>query len=145
MRCCGRKQQLLGVASSAMLGMICTQYKRHFLVCPRAISTHIDPGIRTGTESMDRFTVSAVGPSDALQLSGGGAAVPATSRRNRPGGPTAGPGPSGSRSGDDARRELSEGCDCPLGSVEIRFGARNRNLCEQRQCRNATETSRTRR
>lgn len=58
-----------------MLGMICTQYSRHFLVCPRAISTQIEPGTRTGTEataSMACRTVSFVGPSEPLQVSDGG-------------------------------------------------------------------------
>jgi len=57
-----------------MLGMICTQYSRHFLVCPRAISTQIEPGTKTGTEatlSMACRTVSFVGPSEALQVSEG--------------------------------------------------------------------------
>ena len=52
-----------------MVGMICTQYKRHFLVCPRAISTQLEPGTATGTEAMACRTVSAVGPSDSLQVS----------------------------------------------------------------------------
>jgi len=58
-----------------MLGMICTQYKRHFLVCPLAISTQIEPGVRTGTEAMARRTVAFVGPSELLQVSGGGDVV----------------------------------------------------------------------
>jgi hypothetical protein len=52
-----------------MLGMICTQCRRHFLVCPRAISTQIEPGTSTGTEAMACRTVSAVGPSESLQES----------------------------------------------------------------------------
>lgn len=52
-----------------MLGMICTQYSRHFLVCPRAISTQIEPGTKTGTDAMACRTVSFVGPSEALQVS----------------------------------------------------------------------------
>ena len=63
-----------GVDSLAMVGMICTQYNRHFLVCPRAISTHLEPGTAIGTEAMARFTVSAVGPSEDLHLSDAGAA-----------------------------------------------------------------------
>jgi len=51
--------------------MICTQYKRHFLVCPRAISTQVVPGIVIGTEAMACRTVLAVGPSESLQVSGG--------------------------------------------------------------------------
>ena len=54
----------------AMVGMICTQYNRHFRVCPRAISTQYAPGIVMGTDVMARRTVSGVGPSEALQLSG---------------------------------------------------------------------------
>jgi hypothetical protein len=50
--------------------MICTQDNRHFLVCPRAISTQFVPGTVMGTDAMARRTVSAVGPSEALQLSG---------------------------------------------------------------------------
>ena len=61
-----------GVDSSAMLGMICTQYKRHFLACPRAISTQIEPGVSIGTEAMACRTVSFVGPSEPLQASAGG-------------------------------------------------------------------------
>ena len=60
-----------GVDSLAMVGMICTQYKRHFLVCPRAISTQVVPGIVIGTEAMACRTVSAVGPLESLQVSGG--------------------------------------------------------------------------
>ena len=52
-----------------MVGMICTQYKRQFLVCPRAISTQVEPGTSTGTEATARCTVSAVGPSDCLHVS----------------------------------------------------------------------------
>ena len=59
-----------GVDSLAMVGMICTQYNRHFLVCPRAISTQIESGTAIGTEAMACRTVSAVGPSEALQLVG---------------------------------------------------------------------------
>ena len=55
-----------------MLGMICTQYKRHFLLCPRAISTQIEPGTRIGTEAMACRTVSFVGPSEPLQVSADG-------------------------------------------------------------------------
>ena len=55
-----------------MLGMICTQCKRHFLVCPRAISTQIEPGVRIGTDAMACRTVLLVGPSEALQASAGG-------------------------------------------------------------------------
>ena len=58
-----------------MLGMICTQYKRHFLVCPRAISTQIEPDVRIGTEAMACRTVSVVGPSELLHVSGGGDGV----------------------------------------------------------------------
>ena len=54
----------------AMVGMICTQDNRHFLVCPRAISTQFVPGTVMGTDAMACRTVSAVGPSEALQLSG---------------------------------------------------------------------------
>ena len=54
-----------------MLGMICTQYRRHFLVCPRAISTQIEPGTRTGTEAIACRTVSFVGPSEPLHVSEG--------------------------------------------------------------------------
>jgi hypothetical protein len=53
--------------------MICTQDNRHFLVCPRAISTQFVPGTVMGTEAMACRTVSGVGPSEALQLSGGDA------------------------------------------------------------------------
>jgi hypothetical protein len=53
-----------------MVGMICTQYKRHFRVCPRAISTQVEPGTMIGTEAMACRTVSAIGPSDSLQVSG---------------------------------------------------------------------------
>ena len=55
-----------------MLGMICTQYRRHFLVCPRAISTQIEPATETGTEAIACRTVSFVGPSEPLQVSAGG-------------------------------------------------------------------------
>lgn len=55
-----------------MLGMTCTQYRRHFLVCPRAISTQIEPGTETGTEAMACRTVSLVGPSEPLQVSAAG-------------------------------------------------------------------------
>jgi len=55
-----------------MLGMICTQYNRHFLVCPRAISTQIERGTRIGTEAIACRTVSFVGPSELLQVSDGG-------------------------------------------------------------------------
>ena len=54
-----------------MVGMICTQYSRHFLACPRAISTQIEPGTTTGTEAMAWRTVSAVGPSELLAGVGG--------------------------------------------------------------------------
>jgi hypothetical protein len=55
--------------------MICTQDNRHFLVCPRAISTQFVPGIAMGTEAKACRTVSGVGPSEALQLSGVDAGV----------------------------------------------------------------------
>src|SRR5215472_13774638 len=58
-----------GVDSLAMVGMICTQYRRHFRVCPRAISTQVEPGTMIGTEAMACRTVSVVGPSDSLQVS----------------------------------------------------------------------------
>src|ERR1700722_3063861 len=57
-----------GVDSLAMVGMICTQYSRQFLVCPRAISTQLDPATSTGTEAMACRTVSAVGPSASLHV-----------------------------------------------------------------------------
>lgn len=53
-----------------MVGMIWTQYSRQFLVCPRAISTQFVPATVMGTEAMARRTVSGLGPSDALQVSG---------------------------------------------------------------------------
>jgi len=59
-----------GVDSLAMVGMICIQYKRQFLVCPRAISTQLAPGTVMGTEAMAWRTVSGVGPSDSLHVSG---------------------------------------------------------------------------
>jgi hypothetical protein len=55
-----------------MVGMICTQCKRHFLVCPRAISTQAAPGVVMGTAAMACRTVSGFGPSESLHLSGGG-------------------------------------------------------------------------
>src|ERR1700761_2257396 len=66
-----------GVDSLAMVGMICTQYRRQFLVCPRAISTHSDFATMTGTAAIAWRTVSAVGPSESLHVSAriGGEAV----------------------------------------------------------------------
>src|SRR5947209_16266831 len=58
-----------GVDSPAIVGMICTQYRRQFLVCPRAISTHVLRGTVMGTAAMACRTVSGVGPSDSLHLS----------------------------------------------------------------------------
>ena len=57
-----------------MVGMICTQYKRHFRVCPRPISAQVEFGTMIGTEAMACRTVSAVGPSESLQVSGRDAA-----------------------------------------------------------------------
>jgi hypothetical protein len=58
-----------GVDSLAMVGMSCTQYNLHLLVCPRAISTQLEPGTSTGTDAIAWRTVSVLGPSDSLQLS----------------------------------------------------------------------------
>ena len=96
-----------------MVGMICTQYKRHFLVCPRAISTQVEPGTSIGTEAMACRTVSAVGPSESLHVSGRGGGVDGFAaatggRRYRA------PEPAGPRPADDAHGELSEHCECPL-------------------------------
>ena len=78
--CCG----LLG---SALLGLICTQYSRQLAVCPLAVSVHDEPGVTTGTPAIACCTVSGLGPSVGLQVSGlGGGAdgglhpQPATSR-----------------------------------------------------------------
>ena len=59
-----------GVDSPAIVGMICTQYKRQFRVWPRPISTQKVPGVATGTSVIARRTVSAVGPSEPLHVSG---------------------------------------------------------------------------
>jgi hypothetical protein len=64
-----KNKSCCGVDSLAMVGMICTQYKRHFLACPRAISTQNEPGTAIGTVAMAWRTVAAVGPSESLQLS----------------------------------------------------------------------------
>ena len=52
-----------------MVGIICTQYNRQFLVCPRPISTQLEPATSTGTDEIACRTVSALGPSDSLQVS----------------------------------------------------------------------------
>ena len=52
-----------------MVGMICTQYNRQFLVCPRPISTQPEPATSMGTDEIACRTVSALGPSDSLQVS----------------------------------------------------------------------------
>ena len=52
-----------------MVGMICTQYNRQFLVCPRPLSTQLEPATSTGTDEIACRTVSALGPSDSLQVS----------------------------------------------------------------------------
>lgn len=53
-----------------MVGMICTQCNRQLRVWPRPISTQMVPGIAMGTAVIACRTVSAVGPSEALQVSG---------------------------------------------------------------------------
>jgi hypothetical protein len=58
------------VDSLAIVGMICTQYNRQFRVCPRPISTQMVPGMAMGTAVIAWRTVSAVGPSESLQVSG---------------------------------------------------------------------------
>lgn len=60
-----------GVDWEAIVGMICTQCKRQLRVCPRVISTHLEPGTTIGTAAMACRTVSAVGPSESLQVFGG--------------------------------------------------------------------------
>ena len=52
-----------------MVGMICTQDNRQFLACPRPISTQLEPATSTGTDEIACRTVSALGPSDSLQVS----------------------------------------------------------------------------
>ncbi len=54
-----------------MVGMICTQYKRHFLVWPRPISAQAEPGTTIGTPAMAFPTVAGDGPSESLQAFGG--------------------------------------------------------------------------
>ncbi|GBG40113.1 hypothetical protein NJB14197_50080 [Mycobacterium montefiorense] len=52
-----------------MVGITCTQYNLHFLACPRAISTQLEPAISTGIDAIAWRTVSALGPSESLQVS----------------------------------------------------------------------------
>src|SRR6516225_7546555 len=88
--------------------MLCTQYNRHFFVCPRAISTQIEPGTSTGTEAMACRTVPAVGPSESLQVSGRAAGGAVGFRR------TPRPTKSAESQTDDAHCELNENCECPI-------------------------------
>lgn len=109
-----------GVDWEAIVGMICTQCKRQLRVCPRVISTHLEPGTMIGTAAMACRTVSAVGPSNPCRCSVVTVVLSAASRRNRrrpapqsvPTVPTV--PESGRRYADDARHELSENWEFPL-------------------------------
>src|SRR5271170_6962681 len=59
-----------GPAAVERAGWTCTQYSRQSRVCPRAASVQPDPGVATGRVAMAKRTVSAVGPSASLQVSG---------------------------------------------------------------------------
>src|SRR5271154_1310825 len=59
-----------GLAAVAWVGATWTQYSRQLRVCPRAASVQPEPGVATGRVAMANRTVSAVGPSASLQVSG---------------------------------------------------------------------------
>jgi hypothetical protein len=67
--------------------MICTQNNRHFLACPRAVSTQLEPETSTGTAVIACRTVSELGPSDSLQVSaddaGGAVGFPPQAEANK--------------------------------------------------------------
>lgn len=65
-----KKSSCCGLDSLAIVGMICTQCSRQFRVCPRPISTQMVPGMAMGTAVIAWRTVSAVGPSESLHVSG---------------------------------------------------------------------------
>lgn len=100
--------------------MICTQCKRQLRVCPRVISTHLEPGTTIGTAAMACRTVSAVGPSESLQVFGGdGRVVGGFQAQPEAPSPTisansANSARIGTAYADDARHELSENWEFPL-------------------------------
>ena len=59
-----------GLAAVALVGLTWTQCNRQSRACPRAASVQPDPGVATGRVAMAKRTVSGVGPSASVQLSG---------------------------------------------------------------------------